>query len=215
MKKQLKHIATGMSAVFGIFLLAQCTSDKALNNQTADKNQSFKEEVKDEYAEVKNEAKDSFNSTKKADANQPENQGNERATSQNERLDIKAEFADVNLEFVEAFEAFGKRIENDINNSQQKMAAARLERISKRLDNRMNKLEQQLKEANKAWEAADELVKLKAVQTKLDNQIVQVKNAPHNQWDEVRKDTRKTCKDANEEITQQVNDIQEILADSH
>lgn len=214
MKKQVKYLTNGMSAMFGILLLTQCTSDRTENNQTADKDQSVKEEVKDEYVEVKNDVKDAAVSDDKAGADQYDPRWNERPEDQKPKQDLKAEFADINQEFVDAFEALGKNIEEDIDHTQQKMAAARLERISKRLDSRMDKLEQQLKDANKAWEAADELVKLKAVQAKLHTQIVEVKNAPHSHWDEVRKNTRETCKQANEEITQQVGEIQGILADS-
>lgn len=209
MKTQVKYLATAMSAAFGVLLLAQCTSDRT-DSQTAEKYENLKEDAKKEYAEAKHEVKDAFTSDDKASSNQQENQLKAKESKSN----LKEEFADINHEFKEAFVALGENIEQDFDHTQQKLAVARLERISKRLGNRMERLENRLDAENKTFEAADELAQMKVVQAELNVQISEVKNASHANWDNVRKDTRKTCKEANQEIAEQVDEIQEILADS-
>lgn len=213
MKTQVKYVATGLSAVFGVLLLAQCTSDRT-DSQTAEKYEDFKEDVKQEYAEVKHEVKDVFDSEENDGADQYDPRWDDKPKSKSDEQSLKAEFADINQEFKEAFEALGTSIEHEFDHTEQKMAVNRLERISNRLDRKMDKLEDRLDREDKLFEAADELATMKAVQADLKMQIAAVKSATHNNWDDVRKDTRKTCKEANDEIAEQVDEIQDILAEA-
>ncbi len=215
--KTIGSIIAGVFAVLlGVFIYMQYTeySDKSQDSEMAEKAEDLKEEAKLEYDDVKQEVKDAFTSNEKAGADQYDSRWDDQSKAKESKLNLKAEFADINQEIKEAFEALGTNINQEFNQAEQKMAMARLERISKQLDGRLDRLEKRLDEEGKILAAADEFAQLKIVQAGLDMQVSKVKNASDSDWNEVKKDTRKTCKEANAEIAQQVDEIQEILADS-
>lgn len=201
MKTQGKIIGMMFAALTGAIVFSQCADS---NHQTSDSSDSDKSKIEQEYAEAKKEVKDAFT---------PDEKQKEQPKTQAEKdKALKEEFADINKEFKEAFVALGETMEHEFNNTQQKLAVDRLERISQRLENRTDRLQEKLDEENKTLAAADELAKLKAVQVRLDLQVQKVKSASDKNWNDVRKDTKETCKKANDDIAEQVDDIQEILA---
>lgn len=199
MRRLQAHITIAIATIFGGLLLTQCTSSKTNHKQQTTNDYSTAQEDK------------IVTSSQPA---QHDPRWDEKPLSEHKRLDLKSEFSAIDLAFVEAFDALGKTIDQDINHTQQKMAVAKLERISNRLHRRLNKLEKQLKKANKSKDAEEELKKLRDVETALNNQIEKVQNASHSQWENVRKNTRIACEKANEVVQKQVNEIQEIMAQS-
>ncbi|MBI1288007.1 MAG: hypothetical protein GC178_10585 [Flavobacteriales bacterium] len=187
MKTQVRRLTFILAAAFGAIAFSQC-GQRAEEGKTAQKDADQEEQtvIEEMFA------------------------AGESETDEDKRVTQK----DVNNEFKEAFQAATEHVDQQLDELAQHQAIKRMERTADKLDKKITELQARLDERKLTADAKDEMRELKSLQKDLDRQLEDVQDATADQWDDVKKDTKDAYRKSEAAIKQEVNKVEDLLADS-